>query len=93
MPAGEEFVIWEPRNFCESIWNILQNMMEAFMFMIVGIAAMLHPSLNGIIFMLLSVLLFHSMTKHVTERFKWNILFLIIITVYLVVILVYKFIV
>lgn len=86
-PADDEFLIWEPRNCCESMKNIFQNMMESYMFLIVGLAAYIHPSLNSMIFMLLTALLFHTMTKHVKERFKWNMFFLIIITVYLVVVI------
>lgn len=85
--AEDEFLIWEPRNCLERIWNIFQNMMESYMFLIVGMAAFIHPSLNSMIFMLLTLLLFHSMTKHVKDRFKWNMLFLMIITVYLVVVI------
>jgi hypothetical protein len=67
------------------MWNIIQNMMESYMFLIVAIAAFIHPSLNAMLFMLLTALLFHSMSKNVTERFKWNMLYLVIIAVYLVV--------
>lgn len=37
--AGDEFLIWEPRNCCESIWGVLQNMMEAFLWLITACAA------------------------------------------------------
>lgn len=60
------------------------------MFMIVGIAAYNHPSVNSMIYTLLSVTLFHSMTKFVTERFKWNMLILTIIFVYLVIVTIIK---
>lgn len=88
--AGDEFLIWEPRSFFESISNFVQNMMESYLFLIVGIAAYMHPSMNSMIFMLLTTLLFHSMTKQVNERFKWNMLFLMVMTVYLVVVTITK---
>ena len=64
--------------------------MESYLFLIVGIAAYMHPSMNSMIFMLLTTLLFHSMTKLVNERFKWNMLFLMVMTVYLVVVTITK---
>ena len=88
--AGDEFLIWEPRGCCEYIWSVLQNMMEAFLWLITACVAYEHPSMNSAIFMLLTTLLFHSMTKHVKDRFKWNILFIIIINVYLVVVIIAK---
>lgn len=65
-------------------------MMEAFLWLITACVAYEHPSMNSMIFMLLTALVFHSMTKHVKDRFKWNILFIIIIMAYLVIVSIAK---
>lgn len=60
------------------------------MFMIIGIASYNHPSVNAICFLLLSFLLFHSMTKDIKDRYKWNMLFLTIILGYGIVFTIFK---
>ena len=61
------------------------------MFIVIGCMAYIHPSVNAIIYMLLSVLLFHSMTKDLKTRYLWNLLFLTIIFVYMIVSTIFKF--
>jgi hypothetical protein len=72
--------------------NFFQNMLEVYMFIVLGCMAYVHPSVNAIIYMLLSVMLFHSMTKDLKTRYLWNLLFLTIILVYMIVSTIFKFI-
>lgn len=61
------------------------------MFLIIGLVAYGHPSVNAIVYLILTFLLFHSMTKDIKDRYKWNMLFLTIILVYMIVATTFKF--
>ena len=84
-------MVWEPRNFSQRITNFFVNMIEVCPVIIVGIAAYTHPSINAIWYILLSISLFHSMTKDIKDRFKWNMLFLLIIFGFTIFDVIYKF--
>ena len=74
-PAGDEYLIWEPRGCCQKFTNFFQNMIEVYFFLVLGVMAYVHPSTNAIFYMLLSVTLFHSQTKDLTKIFmKKNLL-------------------
>lgn len=60
------------------------------MLVVIGVISYAHPSLNAVIFVLLSLLLFHSMTMHLKHRFLWNMIYLIIIFLYGVIVTIYK---
>jgi hypothetical protein len=90
VPAGDEYLIWEPRGFCQKLTNFFQNMIEVYFFLILGVMAYVHPSTNAIFYMLLSVTLFYSMTKDIKTRYLWNLLFLTIIFVWGTIVTVFK---
>lgn len=90
LPAGDEFLIWEPRGLYQKIKNTVENMIETYMFFIVGIVAYSHPSVSAIVYLLASALLFLSMTKDVKERYLWNMIYLTVIFVYMTIASIYK---
>ena len=90
VPAGDEYLIWEPRGCCQKFTNFFQNMIEVYFFLVLGVMAYVHPSTNAIFYMLLSVTLFHSMTKDLKFRYLWNLLFLTIILVWGTIVTVFK---
>ena len=64
--------------------------MEVYMLVVIGQIAYAHPSVNALIFVLLSLLLFHSMTMSIKVRYIWNIIYLCIIFLYGVIVTIYK---
>lgn len=89
-PAGDEYLIWEPRGCCQKFTNFFQNMIEVYFFLVLGVMAYVHPSTNAIFYMLLSVTLFHSQTKDLKTRYLWNLLFMTIILVWGTIVTVFK---
>ena len=90
MPAGDEFLIWEPRGYYQKMKNMVENMIETYMFFIIGIVAYSHPSISAIVYLLMSAILFLPMTKDIKERYKWNMIYLIIVFVYMLIASIYK---
>ena len=83
-------MVWEPRNFIQRTMNFFLNMIEVYPMIIIGIVAYTHPSVNAIWYILLSLSLFHSMTKDIKDRFKWNMMNVLIIFGFTIFDIIYK---
>jgi len=79
LPAGDEFLIWEPRNFFEKIKNFLFNTMEANIVIIVAMVAYCHPSTNSLGYFLAYLALFYPMSKDIKDRYGWNMIICIVL--------------
>jgi hypothetical protein len=80
-PAGDEFLIWEPKSFGEKIKNFLWNMMEANTVIAIALVAYNHASTNSLVYFLAYLTLFYPMSKDIKERYKWNLIICIALLV------------
>lgn len=83
-------MVWEPRGIFQRGLSFIYNTMEVYMLVAIGLIAYAHPSVNALIFVLLSLLLFHSMTMNIKIRYLWNMIYLSIIFLYGVISTIYK---